>query len=71
MTKNIVHLLIAVSLLATVGGLKAQDTVRKNVLFVICDDLNCDLGSYGHPLVKSPHIDRLAARGVRFDKAYC
>jgi arylsulfatase A-like enzyme len=71
MIKRIVHLLVAVSLLATVGGLKAQDTVRKNVLFVICDDLNCDLGSYGHPLVKSPHIDRLAARGVRFDKAYC
>ena len=44
---------------------------RPNILFLICDDLNCDIGCYGHPLVKTPNIDRLAARGVRFDQAYC
>ncbi|MEM7143647.1 MAG: sulfatase [Verrucomicrobiota bacterium] len=42
-----------------------------NVLFIICDDLNCDMGLYGHPQVKTPHIDRLAKRGVRFDNAHC
>lgn len=51
--------------------LPAMAAEKKNVVFLICDDLNCDLGSYGHPLVKTPNIDRLAERGTRFDRAYC
>lgn len=47
----------------------AQD--KSNVLFLVCDDLNCDIGCYGHPMVKTPNIDRLAKRGVRFEHAYC
>jgi arylsulfatase A-like enzyme len=35
------------------------------------DDCNCDLGCYGHELVKTPNIDRLAQMGTRFEKAYC
>ena len=44
---------------------------KPNVLFIICDDLNCDLGCYGHPLVKTPNLDRLADRGVLFQNAHC
>jgi len=44
---------------------------RPNVLFIAADDLRCDLGCYGHPLVKTPHLDRLAEGGVLFNRAYC
>ena len=42
-----------------------------NILFIASDDLNNRLGAYGDPLVKTPNLDRLAKRSVRFENAYC
>lgn len=58
-----------VALLALAPPAVAAD--RMNVLFIAVDDMNNDLGCYGHKLVKTPNIDKLAAKGVRFDRAYC
>ena len=44
---------------------------KKNVLFIIADDLNDNIGAYGHYLAKTPNIDRLAEEGMQFNQAFC
>ncbi|MDB5346035.1 MAG: ids [Schlesneria sp.] len=44
---------------------------RPNILLILVDDLKPALGCYGDPLAKSPNIDSLATRSIRFDLAYC
>jgi uncharacterized sulfatase len=67
-----IRLIGVLSLALAVQPASAQQPAprRPNVLLIMADDLNNDMGTYGHPLVKTPDLDRLAARGVRFDRAY-
>lgn len=49
----------------------ANSADRPNFLVILCDDLGYgDLGCYGHPVIKTPHLDKLAGEGIRFTDCY-
>ncbi len=50
---------------------QASGQTNPNILFIAIDDLRPELGCYGSPIAKSPHIDRLASEGLKFNRAYC
>lgn len=67
-------ILVWVVALGVVGGVCTSQAMAAppNVLFIAVDDLNDWVGCLGgHPQVKTPHIDRLAARGMVFTNAQC
>jgi arylsulfatase A-like enzyme len=54
------------------GPARSAPTTRPNVLFIAVDDLNHWVGYLGrNPQARTPNIDRLARRGVRFSRSYC
>jgi iduronate 2-sulfatase len=55
---------------ASGATLRGAEAPRLNVLLIISDDLRDTVGCYGNTMAKTPNIDRMAARGVRFDRAY-
>lgn len=63
--------LVLLTILATLQLPGAQDARKPNVLFMIADDLNTALSGFGHPQCQTPQLDKLAARGVRFENMHC
>lgn len=62
------HLLIISTFVTGAASLAA--TTGPNVLFIASDDMRPQLGCYGDPTVKSPHLDSLAKRGMVFARSY-
>jgi len=61
--------LITVFTFGLYGNMQAQS--KPNVLLIMVDDLRPELNTYGANHIKSPHIDKLAAEGIQFNKNYC
>jgi len=51
--------------------LSAAETKKLNVLFIAVDDLRPEINASGSSLIKTPNLDRIAARGTTFERAYC
>lgn len=58
------------AILLIASGINAKEK-KPNVLLLMSDDLNTALSGFGHPQCKTPELDKLAARGVRFENMHC
>ncbi|KAF0177916.1 MAG: sulfatase [Limisphaerales bacterium] len=66
------QLFLALALLALFAlPSRAADSARPNIVIILADDLGYgDLGCYGHPNIRTPNLDRMAAEGMRFTEFY-
>ncbi len=69
--KRHITVLVWMLVTGTLVPLPAAGVNRPNVLMILVDDLKPTLGCFGDRAAQSPNLDRLAARGVRFERAYC
>ena len=72
---NLARLIAAVSLLAVVSSradrIDASETQPPNIVIIFADDLGYgDLGCFGHPTIRTPELDRMAAEGVKLTQFY-
>jgi len=66
---KIKHILLLAAMLTLVSTAIAAKV--PNVLFLMSDDLNTALSGFGHPQCKTPELDKLAQRGMRFENMHC
>ena len=56
--------------LALAASLAAEPPARPNIILIVAEDMSPDLGCYGAPDARTPNLDRLAAEGARFTRAF-
>ncbi|MEM9646322.1 MAG: sulfatase [Planctomycetota bacterium] len=72
MKPSFVAALIVLVLLSWIGGIASVTFAAKpSVLFIVCDDLNTHVSTSGYPHIRTPSFDKLAASGMKFNRAYC
>ena len=66
-----ISLISGTLLLSTLSANGQKKDAKPNIIFILCDDMGYgDLGCYGQPFIRTPHIDAMASEGMRFTQAY-
>ncbi len=71
MRKHYLFIFALGSALVVSAAVQADTTHSPNIVILFADDLGYgDLGCYGHPTIRTPNLDRMAAEGIRFTQFY-